>query len=154
MTQLFVDGVNYDALIANCQAAKMIDRVGRILDSIRQAVVMLSRLLGDVQAAPALRLGGKPHGGSQPELAPNFFQGNIVARFRAGQIQLGRSFTIDDFPITQFLKRRDGSAPPGPENRVPRIASLPPKSSGSATIQRKFLNAFGACSSMASASHH
>src|ERR1019366_1153818 len=34
------------------------------------------------------------------------------------------------------------------ENRVPRTASLPPRSSGSATIQRKFLNSLSARSSM------
>ena len=28
MSQLLVDGVNYDALVANWQASKMIDRVG------------------------------------------------------------------------------------------------------------------------------
>ena len=56
----------------------------------------------------ARRKGGKPHGGSQPEPAPDFFQGDVVARFRKGQIQLGRSLGIDNFQLTQFGKERNG----------------------------------------------
>lgn len=44
----------------------------------------------------------KLRGGSQPELASDFVQGDIVARFRAGQIQLGGSLGIEDFLFTQF----------------------------------------------------
>jgi len=36
MSQLLIDGVNYDALVANWPAPKMIERVGRILDSVLQ----------------------------------------------------------------------------------------------------------------------
>jgi hypothetical protein len=56
----------------------------------------------------APRLGGKRRAGSQPEPAPDFFQGDIVARFRTGQIQLGRGLGIDDFLLTQFRKKRNG----------------------------------------------
>jgi len=44
----------------------------------------------------------KRRGGSQPEPASDFVQGDIVARFRTGQIQLGRSLGIEDFLLTQF----------------------------------------------------
>ena len=40
--------------------------------------------------------------GSQPEPAPDFVEGNIVARLRTSQIQLGRGFEIEDFLLTQF----------------------------------------------------
>ena len=56
----------------------------------------------------APRQDGTPRGGSQPEPAPNFLQGNIVARFREGQIQLGRSFGVDDFLRTWFRKKGNG----------------------------------------------
>ena len=45
---------------------------------------------------------------SQPELASDFLQGDIVARFRTGQVQLGRDLGIDDFLLTQFRKKRNG----------------------------------------------
>jgi hypothetical protein len=41
-------------------------------------------------------------GGSQPEPASDFVQGDVVARFHAGQIQLSRSLGIEDFLLTQF----------------------------------------------------
>ncbi len=44
----------------------------------------------------------KLRGGSQPEPASDFVQGDVVARFRAGQIQLGRSLGIEDFLLAQF----------------------------------------------------
>jgi len=52
--------------------------------------------------------GEKLRGGSQAEPASDFVQGDVVARFRAGQIQLGRSLGIDDFLLTQFRKKRNG----------------------------------------------
>jgi hypothetical protein len=45
---------------------------------------------------------------AQPEPAPDFVQGDIVSRFRTGQIQLGRSLGIDDFLLTQLRKKRNG----------------------------------------------
>jgi len=61
------------------------------------------------QDAPsrAPRQGVKLRGGSRPEPAPDFLQRNIVARFRTGQIQLGRGLGIDDFLLTQFRKKRN-----------------------------------------------
>src|ERR1022692_2049750 len=50
----------------------------------------------------------KRRGGSQPEPASDFVQGDIVARFRTGQIQLGRSLGIEDFLLTQFRQKRNG----------------------------------------------
>jgi hypothetical protein len=55
----------------------------------------------------ALRQGGKLRGVSQPEPASDFFQRDVVARFRTGQIQLGRGFGIDDFLLAQFRKKRN-----------------------------------------------
>jgi hypothetical protein len=52
--------------------------------------------------------GRKLRGGSQPEPASDFVQRNVVARFRAGQIQLGHSLGIEDFLLTQFRQKRDG----------------------------------------------
>ena len=56
----------------------------------------------------APRKAGKLPDGSQPEPPPDFLQGDIVARFRPGQIQLGRGLGIDDFLLTQFRKKRNG----------------------------------------------
>ena len=39
---------------------------------------------------------------------PASLQGDIVAGFRTGQIQLGRSLGIDDLLLTQFRKKRNG----------------------------------------------
>jgi hypothetical protein len=39
---------------------------------------------------------------------PDFLQGDIVARFHSGQIQLGRGSGIDDLLFTQFRKKRNG----------------------------------------------
>jgi predicted nuclease of predicted toxin-antitoxin system len=50
----------------------------------------------------------KLRGGSQPEPASHFVQGDIVARFRTGQIQLGRSLGVDDLLLTQFREKRNG----------------------------------------------
>jgi hypothetical protein len=55
----------------------------------------------------ARRQGGKLRGVSQPEAASDFFQRDVVAWFRTGQIQLGRGFGIDDFLLTQFRKKRN-----------------------------------------------
>jgi hypothetical protein len=44
---------------------------------------------------------------AQLKPAPDFAQGDVVARFRTGQIQLGRSLGIDDFLLTQFRKKRN-----------------------------------------------
>jgi hypothetical protein len=44
----------------------------------------------------------KRRGESQPEPTSNFFQGDIVARFRTGLIQLVRRLGINDFLRTQF----------------------------------------------------
>jgi hypothetical protein len=62
------------------------------------------------QDAPdhAPQRGGKQRGGSQAELAPDFFHGDIVARFRTGQIQLSRGLGINDFLLTQFCEKRNG----------------------------------------------
>ena len=56
----------------------------------------------------APRQGGKLLGGSQAEPAPDFLQGDIVAWFGTGLIQLGRGLGIDDFLLTQFRKERNG----------------------------------------------
>ncbi|MCW5978893.1 MAG: hypothetical protein KIT09_12485 [Bryobacteraceae bacterium] len=58
--------------------------------------------LNDTVKAP--RQGEKLRGVSQAESASYFFQGDIVARFRAGLIQLGRGLGIDDFLLTEFGK--------------------------------------------------
>jgi hypothetical protein len=50
---------------------------------------------------------GSLRGVSQPEPASDFFQRDVVAWFRTGQIQLGRGFGIDDFLLTQFRKKRN-----------------------------------------------
>src|ERR1017187_9349423 len=47
-------------------------------------------------------------GGAQAEPAADFLQGDIVARFRAGQIQLGRGLGINDFLLTQCRQERNG----------------------------------------------
>src|ERR1035437_2155877 len=69
---------------------------------------------------------GKLPGGSQPEPASDFLQGDIVARFRTGQIQLGRALGIDDFLLTQFRKKRNGrlhlSVPKGIHERLKAVA--------------------------------
>ena len=44
----------------------------------------------------------KRRAGSQPEPASDLVQGDIVAGFRTGQIQLGRSLGVEDFLLTQF----------------------------------------------------
>jgi hypothetical protein len=62
------------------------------------------------QGAPsrAPRQGEKLRGVSQAEPASHFSQGDIVARFRTGLIQLGCGLGIDDFLLTEFGKKRNG----------------------------------------------
>ena len=62
------------------------------------------------QDAPdrAPRRDGGLRGGSQPKPPPDFLQGDIVARFRTGQIQLGRGLGIDDLLLTQFRQKGNG----------------------------------------------
>jgi hypothetical protein len=59
------------------------------------------------QDAPshAPRQGEKLRGGSQAEPTSHFFQGDIVAGFRPGLIQLGRCFGIDDLLLTEFARK-------------------------------------------------
>ena len=56
------------------------------------------------QIAPRWQ-GGKPRGVSQPEPAPDFLQGDIVARLRTGQIQPGRGIGIDGILFAQFRRK-------------------------------------------------
>ena len=58
--------------------------------------------------AASIRAWTTRRAGSQPAPAPEFFQGDIVARFRTGQIQLGRGLGIYDLLLTQFRMKRNG----------------------------------------------
>lgn len=56
----------------------------------------------------APRQAEKLRDGSRPEPASDFVQGDVVARFRAGHVQLGRSLGIKDILLAQFRQKRDG----------------------------------------------
>ena len=75
----------------------------------------------------APRQGGTLPGESPPEPAADFLQGDIAARFRAGQIQLGRGLGADGRLLAQFRTKRNGdlhlSVRKGIHERVEAIAA-------------------------------
>ncbi len=47
-------------------------------------------------------------GGSKPQTTPEFSQGDVVTRFRAGQIQFVRRLGVNDFLLTKLGEESNG----------------------------------------------